>query len=368
MQPIPFTAATAEEAVMQIREKLGPEAVVLNVRPLPPNGLARLWQKPMIEVIAYLPDAPALTPEPQPITEALAEFRQQLDEIRQQVVSRPAREESESFQVDDEPEIPATPAHLEAVELDGGNWRVGAVLQKSGLLPLHTQMVLDALIAEHGENPPATLGQEIALARDVLAKFWRKAAPVKGHSMHALVGPAGSGKTTCLSKWLTQSVLMRGRLARVWRLDGAAANMAESLSVYCEILGVPSERMWTGNRAPMGEDIGFIDLPGIDWRKGLAVKELAGQIKQLSSPRVHLVLNGAYEISVLLAQVRAFSELPIDSLIITHLDEESRWGKIWNLVLGTNYSIRGLSTGQNIPGDFCEASPEMIFSRQFPRK
>ena len=87
MQPIPFTAATAEEAVAQIREKLGPEAVVLNVRPLPPNGLARLWQKPMIEVLAV--PGTARAPQAAPITEALAEFRQQLQEIRQQVESRP---------------------------------------------------------------------------------------------------------------------------------------------------------------------------------------------------------------------------------------------------------------------------------------
>jgi flagellar biosynthesis GTPase FlhF len=53
-------------------------------------------------------------------------------------------------------------------------------------------------------------------------------------------------------------------------------------------------------------------------------------------------------------------------LIITHLDEESRWGKLWNLVLGTNYPIRWLSTGQNIPGDFCAATAETLLARQFP--
>jgi flagellar biosynthesis GTPase FlhF len=113
------------------------------------------------------------------------------------------------------------------------------------------------------------------------------------------------------------------------------------------------------------EDIGFIDLPGVEWRKPIAVKELAAQLEQFGSPHVHLVLNGAYDISILLAQERAFSSLPIEDLIISHLDEESRWGKVWNLALGTNYSIRHFSTGQNIPGDFYEASAEMVFARQF---
>ncbi len=360
MQPTSFIAASAEEAVAQIRAKLGPEAVVLNVRPLPANGLARLWQKPMIEVLACRQEAPA-TPEA-PLSEALAEFRQQLHEIRQQVENRTARAEPETQPVESENPISS------AAELNSGNWRVGAVLQKAGLLPLPAQYVLDQLQAEHGPVPPASLGEEISLARSVLAKSWRKAPATAPNSVHVLIGPSGAGKTTCLCKWLTRAALVEGRMARVWRLDGATANMAESLSVYCEILGVPAERAWQPGGGTFGEDIGFIDLPGVDWRKPIAVKELAGQLKQLGSPRVHLVLNGAYDVSILLAQQRAFSALPIEDLIVTHLDEETRWGKVWNLALGTNYSIRYLSTGQNIPGDFCEAAAEMILGRQFPCK
>ena len=96
------------------------------------------------------------------------------------------------------------------------------------------------------------------------------------------------------------------------------------------------------------------------------MEELGGQLRQFGAPRLHLALNGAYDISVILAQVRAFAALPVEDLILTHLDEESRWGKLWNLVLGTNHPIRYLSTGQNIPGDFCAASAEAILARQFP--
>ncbi len=233
---------------------------------------------------------------------------------------------------------------------------------------MHVQNVLDQLHEQHGAVPPESWAEEIVLTRAQLSKSWRKPRPIAPNSVHVLIGPAGSGKTTCLCKWLTQAALVDGRLARVWRLDGATANMAESLSIYCEILGAPAERAWPSGGGMLREDIGFIDLPGVDWRKPSAVKELAGQVKQFGPVHVHLVLNGAYDISNLLAQARAFSSLPIEDLIITHLDEESRWGKIWNLALGTNYSIRHFSTGQNIPGDFCEATAEMIFARQFASK
>ena len=357
MQPIPFIAASAEEAVAQIRARLGPEAVVLNVRPMPVNGLARLWQRPMIEVLAHVPE---VRPVPDaPLTEALAEFRQQLEEIKQQVESRPAAVEPESWAQETVPPTLGTGT--------SGGWRVGTVLEKTGLRPLAVQAVVDRLRATHGEQPPANLGDEIQLTRQVMAALWRPVRPLERNSLHALIGPAGSGKTTTLCKWLTQASLVEGKLARVWRLDGATANMAESLTIYCDILGLPTERAWQGSSVP-NEDLGFLDLPGVDWRQPSVIRELGTQLERYGSPRLHLVLNGAYDLANLQAQVRAFSVLPIEDLIITHLDEESCWGKVWNLVLGTNYSVRYFSTGQNIPGDFCEATPELLLSRQFPRK
>lgn len=362
MRPVSFIAASAEEAVAQIRARLGPEAIVLNVRPLPANGLARLWQKPMIEVLACVPETESNSNAP--LSEALLEVQEQLNEIKKQVKNFPARteqrfagNEDDSFSVED----------FSSTAEPKGGWRVGAILQKSGLLPLHAQFVLDRLRSEHGDAPPANFEQELNLTRDLLAKLWREPVPITERSLHVLIGPAGSGKTTCLSKWLTRTTLVEGRLARVWRLDVETANMAESLTVHCEILGVPNERTFHASAA-MAEDIGFIDLPGVNWRKPSAIEELEKLLERCGSPKIHLVLNSAYETSTLLAQVRAFSVLPVEDIIVTHLDEESRWGKIWNLALGTNYSIRYFSTGQNIPGDFHDASAEIIFARQFPRK
>src|SRR5579863_9163763 len=119
MQPTAFIASSAEEAVAQIRAKLGPEAVVLNVRPLPANGLARIWQKPMIEVLAYAPEE-AAAPNP-PISEALAEFRQQLQDIKQQVERRDGGSRDAAIAEPDN----LTSLNSEDDQLVGGQWRVG---------------------------------------------------------------------------------------------------------------------------------------------------------------------------------------------------------------------------------------------------
>ena len=82
------------------------------------------------------------------------------------------------------------------------------------------------LQAAHGDRPPETLTEELHLARAVLATLWRSPAPAvrgggenrKRQEAHVLIGAPGVGKTTCLCKWLVQSVLMEGCSAQVWRL------------------------------------------------------------------------------------------------------------------------------------------------------
>ena len=355
MKVIPFVVDSVAEAVTQIREKLGPEAVVVNVRQLPPSGVARFWQQPRLEVLAFKPEK---TAEPSvPAANELANLREELATLRQRLPEAPPARE---------PELAASMAPL--VKTKSGQWRVGALLETSGLLPLPAQRVLEQVQAKFGQTPPPSLAEELGLARSALTQLWQKAPPFAENATrpHVFIGPAGVGKTTVLCKWLTQAVLVEGRFARVWRLDGATANKAESLSVHAEILGVEAERSWRVEGNSLDADIGFIDLPGVDWQNPVAVHKLGAQLKIFAAPHVHLVLNAAYDVSLLLAQLRAFETLPVDDLIFTHLDEETRWGKLWNIALGTKYALRFFSAGQNIPGEFHEASPEKLLTRQFP--
>lgn len=360
----PFIADSANDAVAQIRARLGPDAVVVNVRQLPADGIAKLWKSPRIEVLAYKPDAkPAETAGAAP--DPLGELKQELQAIRQQLTS------ANAAALTDSPRSYLQTARTGGSARSAGmpTWRVGEVLETSGLMPVLTQRVMDQLHTRHGDVPPETLAEELVMARTALSGLWRHAPdlPKGERGVHVLVGPAGAGKTTCICKWLAQARLLENRSARVWRLDGATANTAESLSVYCEILGAPAERTWTGAaEGKLDSELNFIDLPGVDWRNSGAIHDLKRHIETLGASRVHLVLNAAYEVPLLLAQARAFSQLPIEDLILTHLDEEPRWGKIWNVVLGTNYPVRYLSAAQNIPGDFLAATPERILTRQFP--
>jgi len=242
------------------------------------------------------------------------------------------------------------------------DWRSGELLRRLGVEPLHVETVLERARSRHGDVPPAALGREIALVQSVLEEVWRtrERKPQSSAVTHVFVGPPGSGKTTVLCKWMAKVVLGEGRRARAWRLDSRGANLPGLLDMYGEILGVPLEREWTGTGLD-DFDIAFVDFPGINPQDNAAVARLRKYLDGRENVEVHLVLNAAYDVSVTLSAVRAFSAvLPVSDLIFTHCDEEQRVGKLWNFVLGTNFTIRFLSGGQNIPGDFSGAAPALL--------
>jgi flagellar biosynthesis protein FlhF len=343
-----FTAPSAAEAVAKIRESLGPQAVVLNIRRVRARGLSGLLRRKHVEVLACVPKCQEPQPADDTVLDHLREEIAGIKEILFTLVQRGVPDPG--FRAD---------------FADSNDVRIAPILEESGLLRLYAYQIAEQVKSANA-NTTGSLTNELQIAQRILTESWKPGSP--SHSnIHVFIGCPGSGKTTALCKWMTNAVLLENRAARVWRLDGLSANTSEALNVHCEILGVPLHRCPASLETNPAELL-FVDLPGVNATDSAGLAHLKHTLTGIGKAEVHLVLNGSYESSLQLAQVRCFSDLPVHDLIVTHLDEETRWGKIWNLVLGTNYSIRALSAGQNIPGDFLKASAEEILKTQFVRK
>lgn len=249
----------------------------------------------------------------------------------------------------------------------GGYEELAAYLGEQGVLAEVRDELLERV---QGLRPASgSLEEALNVTETVLKGHWRSSPrSVGAGETHIFVGPPGAGKTTVLSKWLAQSVLLGGRAARVLRLDSNTANTAESLSVYGEVLGVPVLRSFCDPDTRASADVTFIDLPGTNANDSAALEDLRRQCARFPGAQVHLVLNGAYESSLLLAQVRAISSLPISDLIVAHLDEEVRWGKLINLLWSTDFPLGWLAAGQNVPGSLLEARPRHLLPRPVSHK
>ena len=393
MQVHTFIVDSASEAVGLIRSKLGPDAVVLNVRKLPAEGVSKLWRKPRLEVLAAVPpqsgqesvepglisSAPAIMAAPvvpPPPEDPLSELRREMSEIRAEVlrgrepsVARDTVNAGEAGPLEFMAETALIEPFVAKSVAYPGQWKVGPILEATGLQARHALRVVERLCQDHGEAGPEALAEQLSLASKVLRGEWLvPPAPASDgvSETHVLIGPAGSGKTTALCKWLAQSVLVEGRSVAVFRLDGDTANTGEFLSVHAEVLGVPVQRSLTPDWPSAAERI-FIDLPGVCCTDRSAMVRLRDRLQGLRPARVHLVLNAAYESSLMMAQFRGFAALQPDEWMATHLDEEPRWGKLWNGILGTNCPLGWMGIGQNIPGMFHRADAERILNRQFIR-
>jgi flagellar biosynthesis protein FlhF len=354
-----FISDSASEAVERIRAELGPAAVVLSVRKLPASGFSRIWSSGQIEVTAGVPDEVAIPPEA-PI-DSLNQLRDEIRELK----ARVAQGELSSKSGDNAVQPAGLPADGGVGGADMSGWGIGRVLAQTGVLPIYAEQIAEDLAARY----PAAAGdmtRQIELAKQALRTRWRRSRGGT-NNFHIFIGPAGSGKSTALCKWLAQSILVANEPGAVFQLDTRAANSSSLPALYSEILGAVYDRVLPADVDDFSGN-GFIDLPGVTRGSEQGLADTAKVIEQVPGATVHLVLNAAYESSLLLEQARFFSSLPVHDMILTHLDEESRWGKFWNLLFGTNLPLRFFSAGQNIPGDFTSATPEHLFARQFSGK
>jgi flagellar biosynthesis protein FlhF len=237
-------------------------------------------------------------------------------------------------------------------------------LESKGLLPAFADQLEQKVHLLHGEQPLSTPEKEWTAVTDLIICHWRSARQNMSNTgrPHVFIGPAGSGKTTALCKWMTSAVLLNEQRVRVWRLDGEAPNTSELLSLHCETMGVPVERFWSDSFEPA--NLLFVDLPGVETHNSAAIAALRDQLAALPDPHVHLVLNAACESSILFDQFRAFESCTPEDVIFTHMDEERQRVKLWNFVLGTNCPLSFLSAGQKIPGDFRRAEPALLFPQK----
>jgi flagellar biosynthesis protein FlhF len=332
-----FIAESAGDAVRVVQENLGPDAVIVSVRKMPAGGFARLLHRSgQIEVTAGVPET-ATTTTPKHFVPAGVD------------AYSPFTEKVEA------PEISARAPH---------RWQSVAWLESLGLLTEYADRLEQKIISNHGNKPPVNPVEEWHLVRDTLATFWHPPRATDGDPArpHVFIGPPGSGKTNALCKWMTNAVLRGASRAKVWRLDAETANTAEFLSLHCEMLGVSCERFWS---EPDGAaDLLFVDLPGVEPHNVKSLTVLRDMLFSLPQPRVHLVLNAAYDTQLLFEQFNAFAPLMPEDVIFTHLDEEHRRVKLWNFVLGTNCPLAWLGGGQKIPGEFVPADSKILFPHE----
>jgi flagellar biosynthesis protein FlhF len=349
-QKYKFIVKSAEEAATIIREKLGEMAQVISVRQVEGEGLAKFLSSPKLEIIAQIPvEEPAAAPvTAQTSSLPEAEDEPASDNSQRRRAPRPRKQRATAVEGGrDETEM-VSESLVRAMFNNLPTGRLWTLLSKAGI---PTEFL--AQFEEHPESRKLK-DQPLQTAISHFAMLMRDRAPSRNLALSnrvAFLGSPGAGVTTALCKQIASDVFLRGRSACVMKLEADEPNSAEGLSMFCEALGVALLREPSELRKVPEETNVYFDVPGMILN-GKNIRHLQKTFDELGVESRVLVVNAAYERTLIQEAYTRATALGATHVVFTHVDELPRCGKLWEFVLDDGLVPLFASTGQNIAGDF----------------
>lgn len=361
-----FEAATMAEALRQVRETLGPDAIVLSTRSLRRERSRFGWlSRPFVEVTAGIDREVKRENAPAGEARVVAD-RSWRDLQISRALLEPLEDELRSLRGCVERLASAGPPPSLAEEVaalrklarelsssveapEGPVARYRAV----GLLPRHCVGL--ARDAERRVREGAD--EDGALHTSLAARLGaRIAAPREEDArVQLVVGPPGAGKTTTLAKLagrragerlrlVTMDVERHGETQRFKRLAealGARFALASGAGAIANLV----------RAARKGECL-LIDTPASGRRASDLLGELAAVRETQRDTYVHLVLSATTKETDLRAQIARHEALAPDALVVTNWDESTEVANVVNLILDREAPpLAALGNGPRVPDD-----------------
>lgn len=183
----------------------------------------------------------------------------------------------------------------------------------------------------------------------------------------ALIGPTGVGKTTSVAKIAARFALRHGthNVALV-TTDSFRIGAQEQLHTYGRILGVPVKV--AQDRQTLEETLDglqerklvLIDTAGMSQRDMHLTKQFAMLAGGGSKIRNYLVLSATTQSAALDEVVRQFSRVELAGCILTKIDEAASLGGIVSTAIRRQLPLAYISDGQRVPEDFGAARAQHL--------
>ena len=413
MQIRTFAGSSIKEALRQVREQLGTDAVILETRqcddgrhekfevraglhedgeskdvtPLFPKADQRFGASAYRSSDPTPPSMPSTAKKqtkakPSTVSDSVTEELKALRrEVKRMTLSpQPAADDGTSLQLNElgrhlDQGLSETTDLLRAVlaevRCQSG---MGFSPSQARLYSLLTYNGVEDVLAEEmvrnleGFEPDDHQGLRRALARDLLQRI-QLAPPLSrrpGKRVAAFLGPTGVGKTTTIAKIAADATIRFGRKVGLVTLDTYRIAAVEQLAAYGEIMGLELkvarsvEELRKAIASLANCDLILIDSAGRNPKDERALGELGDLLDGHRATDRVLCLAAGTNPRTLAEITRAFAPLDYRELVITKMDECVGHGSILNAHLRTSRPLTYFTTGQRVPEDIEPATAERL--------
>ncbi|HTZ40054.1 MAG TPA: flagellar biosynthesis protein FlhF [Syntrophales bacterium] len=374
MQIKRYEATSTQEALLKVKNDLGPDAVVLSTRKI------RSGRVPLFEVTAAvdiraenrrekLPAIGAPLPMPAPPKEeaVVQSFRRDMEEIKALIAENvmrpfPFGEFLEMKEMLDT--FFDTMGFQRKERIPGALSKIYHHLVSMGVARSRAFLIVNTLkknlSAEDLRNEESIhrIAEQL-LARTISLSY----GAAERKRVCAFMGPTGAGKTTTLAKIAARAALEEKVKVGLVTTDTYRIAAADQLKTYGRIMEVPVEVVSdkTAFRKALAKladrDLILVDTPGKSSVESGYVEKLR-DLFQLETPvETHLLLPLTASPDSLAQNLERFKPIGYQSIIFTKLDESRHYGVIYNVIDQERKPVSFITNGQNVPQDIEKINP-----------
>lgn len=187
-----------------------------------------------------------------------------------------------------------------------------------------------------------------------------------GQKVISIVGPTGVGKTTCIAKLAVISKILHNLNIGLISIDTYRLGALDQLKIFSEISNIDFLVAYEPKDIPKfmkkfkDKDIVFIDTVGRSQNNTKLLLSINQFLKTVKIDETYLVLNSTSDYKIMLDVAKKFKVLNYNGIIFSKLDEAVSFGNLFNLVEEVKTPIKYLTNGQVIPDDIIAADSEFI--------
>ncbi len=367
-----FSADTAREAMRQVRESLGPEAVILSNRQVAGGVEIMALASADISCLMSTPGQ-----ESEPSNSELSDSVSRVDgagQVSQASVTEPMAQSIISEIQNMRGMLEGQLSSLAWGDLHRREPAKAEVLRSmlgAGFSPALSRQMLEKMPIGYDQN------QGLDWAKNILTHNLRMAAGddiVDKGGIYALVGPTGVGKTTTTAKLAARCVVRHGADKVVLLTnDSYRIGGHEQLRIYGKLLSVPvrtikdSEDLQLTLSELSEKHLVLIDTVGMGQRDQMVAEQVAMLCECGFDVKRLLLLNATSNGGTLDDVVKAYLGSGLSGCIITKVDEAASLGMVLDTIIRRRLALYFVTNGQKVPEDLHQTNSQYLLQRAFKK-